>query len=42
MFYNFVFLRNLKSKAMHKTENSSIPCSAEIDLTGIPTVGNVT
>ena len=42
MFYNFVFLRNLKSKAMRKTENSSIPCSAEINLTGIPTVGNVT
>ena len=30
------------SKAMRKSENSVIPCSAEIDLTGIPTVGNVT
>ena len=27
---------------MRKSENSVIPCSAEIDLTGIPTVGNVT
>ena len=27
---------------MSKMENSGIPCSAEIDLTGIPTVGNVT
>ena len=27
---------------MHKSENSVIPCSTEIDLTGIPTVGNVT
>ena len=26
---------------MHKPENSVIPCSTEIDLTGIPTVGNV-
>ena len=26
---------------MHKPENSGIPCSAEIDLIGIPTVGNV-
>ena len=26
---------------MRKSENSVIPCSAEIDLTGIPTVGNV-
>ena len=26
---------------MRKPENSGIPCSAEIDLTGIPTVGNV-
>ena len=27
---------------MHKSENYVILCSAEIDLTGIPTVGNVT
>ena len=27
---------------MLKSENSVIPCSAEIDLTKIPTVGNVT
>ena len=27
-------------KAMHKPENSVIPCSAEIDLNGITTVGN--
>ena len=27
---------------MRKSENSVIWCSAEIDLTGIPTVGNVT
>ena len=30
------------TKAMRKLENSVIPCSAEIDLTRIPTVGNVT
>ena len=27
---------------MRKLENSVIPCSAEINLTGIPTVRNVT
>ena len=30
------------TKAMCKSENSVILCSAEIDLTRIPTVGNVT
>ena len=30
------------TKAMHKPENSVIPCSAEIDLNGITTVGNLT
>ena len=30
------------NKAMRKLENSVIPCSAEIDLNGIPTVGNLT
>ena len=30
------------TKAMHKLENSVIPCPAEIGLTGIRTVGNVT
>ena len=32
----------MTSKAMRKLENSVILCSAEINLTGIPTVGNVT
>ena len=33
---------NIEIKAMCKSENSVIPCSAEIDLNGIPTVGNLT
>ena len=32
----------IKDKAMRKSENSVIPCSAEINLNGISTVGNLT
>ena len=32
---------DVKCKAMRKLENSVIPCSAEIDLNRIPTVGNL-
>ena len=35
-------IRMVRGKAMRKPENSGIPCSAEIELTGILTVGNVT
>ena len=36
------FKRLIKSKAMRNSEISGIPCSTEIDLNGIPTIGNVT
>ena len=34
------YLTSEKNEAMCKPENSGTPCSAEIDLTGIPTVKN--
>ena len=41
-FFEEASLQGLVTKAMRKPENSVIPCSEEIDLNGITTVGNLT